>query len=71
MVILNVQPHQYIDRGDKQETKTFSNKKDAQLWSLEMELEKAWGRNIAKRSIFFTDFYRNWVYKVKKMTSTN
>lgn len=50
----------------KRETKTFSNKKDAQLWTLEMELEKGRGKNIAERSTQFTDFYRNWVHTVKK-----
>ena len=34
----------------KRETKTFNNKKDAELWTLEMELEKRRGRNIAERS---------------------
>lgn len=50
----------------KRETKTFKNKKDAELWSLEMELEKGRGKNIAERSTLFTDFYRNWVETVKK-----
>ena len=34
----------------KRETKTFNNKKDAELWTLEMELEKGRGKNIAERS---------------------
>lgn len=50
----------------KRETKTFNNKKDAELWTLEMELEKGRGKNIAERSTLFTDFYRNWVETVKK-----
>ncbi len=50
----------------KRETKTFNNKKDAELWTLEMELEKGRGKNIAERSTLFTDFYRNWVHTVKK-----
>lgn len=50
----------------KRETKTFSNKKDAELWALEMELEKGRGKNIAERSTLFTDFYRNWVNTVKR-----
>ena len=41
-------------------------KKDAELWTLEMELEKGRGKNIAERSTLFTDFYRNWVETVKK-----
>ncbi|HEM2744217.1 TPA: site-specific integrase [Streptococcus suis] len=50
----------------KRETKTFSNRKDAELWTLEMELEKGRGKNIAERSTLFPDFYRNWVHTVKK-----
>lgn len=50
----------------KRETKTFSNRKDAELWTLEMELEKGRGKNIAERSTLFPDFYRNWVHSVKK-----
>ncbi|WP_294010094.1 site-specific integrase [uncultured Streptococcus sp.] len=50
----------------KRETKTFSNKKGAELWALEMELEKGRGKNIAERSTLFTDFYHNWVNTVKK-----
>lgn len=34
----------------KRETRTFNNKKDAELWTLEMELEKGRGKNIAERS---------------------
>ena len=30
----------------KRETKTFSNKKDAELWTLEMELEKDVGKTL-------------------------
>ncbi|HEM2715043.1 TPA: site-specific integrase, partial [Streptococcus suis] len=50
----------------KRETKTFSNRKDAELWTLEMELEKGRDKNIAERSTLFPDFYRNWVHTVKK-----
>ena len=50
----------------KRETKTFKNKKDATLWTLEMELEKGRGKNIAERSTLFTDFYHSWVNTVKK-----
>ena len=50
----------------KRETKTFNNKKEAELWALEMELEKGKGKNIAERSTLFTEFYRNWVNTVKK-----
>lgn len=50
----------------ERETKTFKNKKDAELWTLEMELEKGRGKNIAERSTTFTEFYRTWVKTVKK-----
>lgn len=50
----------------RRETKTFNTKKDAELWSLEMELEKGRGKNIAERSTLFKEFYRNWVNTVKK-----
>ena len=50
----------------KRETKTFKSKKDAELWTLEMELEKGRGKNIAERATLFPDFYRNWVETVKK-----
>lgn len=50
----------------KRETKTFKNKKDAELWTLEMELGKGRGKNIAERSTVFTEFYRTWVNTVKK-----
>lgn len=50
----------------KRETKTFKDKKDAELWALEMELEKGRGKNIADRTTRFTDFYRNWVETVKR-----
>lgn len=29
----------------KRETKTFSNRKDAELWTLEMELERSWQKH--------------------------
>lgn len=50
----------------KRETKTFKEKKDAELWTLEMELEKGRGKNIAERSTLFKEFYSNWVETVKK-----
>ena len=50
----------------KRETKTFKEKKEAELWTLEMELEKGRGKNIAERSTLFTNFYSNWVETVKK-----
>ena len=56
----------YKKRQYKRETKTFSNKQDAELWALEMELEKGRGKDIAERSTLFTDFYCNWVNSVKQ-----
>lgn len=52
--------------GHQRTTKTFKNKKDAQLWALEMEVEKGKGKDLAERSTYFPDFYRKWVYTVKK-----
>lgn len=39
----------------KRKTKTFKEKKDAELWILEMELEKGRGKNIAERSTLFRE----------------
>ena len=49
----------------KRETKTFNNKKDAELWTLEMELEKGRGKNwIAanipqNRCVSFSEFLKH------------
>ena len=60
--ILSVRLYHFIKKGQyKRETKTFPNKQDAELWALEMELEKGRGKDIAERYTLFTDFYRNWV----------
>ncbi|MEY8584556.1 tyrosine-type recombinase/integrase [Ligilactobacillus animalis] len=48
------------------ETKTFSNKKDAQIWALSLELEKGRGKNLLDRSTPYPKFYRDWVETVKK-----
>ncbi|MGK9326849.1 site-specific integrase [Aerococcus urinaeequi] len=56
----------YRNGQNNRETKTFKNKKDAELWALEMELEKGRGKNIADRSTPYPDFYYDWVYQVKK-----
>lgn len=46
-------------------SKTFPTLKEAQLWSLEMELEKGIGRQLAHRNTTFADFFDNWIYLVK------
>ncbi|QDW98239.1 tyrosine-type recombinase/integrase [Staphylococcus agnetis] len=50
----------------KRETKTFKEKKDAELWALEMELEKGKGKNIADRTTKYPHFYKNWIETIKK-----
>lgn len=52
----------------KRETKTFSNRKDAELWTLEMELEKGRGKNIAERSTLFPDFLEIGSIRSRKLT---
>lgn len=47
-------------------TKTFKTKKEAELWALEMELSKGRGKKLAECNTLFTEFYRNWIYTVKK-----
>lgn len=44
---------------------TFSTKKEAQLWALEMELAKGEGKELAHRITSFADFFENWIYLVK------
>lgn len=50
----------------KRETKTFKSKDEAKIWSLEIELEKGKGKNIADRNQPFRIFYTNWVETIKK-----
>src|SRR5699024_8657527 len=49
----------------KKLTKTFPTKKEARLWSLEMELAKGEGKELAHRTTTFADFFENWIYLVK------
>jgi len=49
----------------KKLTKTFSTKKEAKLWALEMELAKGEGKELAHRTTTFADFFENWLYIVK------
>lgn len=46
-------------------TKTFPTKKEARLWSLEMELAKGEGKELAHRTTTFKEFFENWIYLVK------
>ena len=56
----------FTRKVNTKEKPKHSKQKDAELWTLEMELEKGRGKNIAERSTLFPDFYRNWVETVKK-----
>lgn len=47
-------------------SKTFKTKKEAELWSLEMELGKGRGQELAHQLTTFPDFFRNWIYLIKK-----
>src|SRR5699024_6349883 len=47
-------------------SKTFQTKKEAQLWALEMELNKGRGKDLAYQTTTFADFFENWVYLVKR-----
>lgn len=61
-----VQISLYEHGEHKRITKTFSTKKEAKLWSLEMELAKGKGQNLANRTTSFADFFEIWVYLVKQ-----
>ncbi|MGF3226752.1 tyrosine-type recombinase/integrase [Facklamia sp. P12932] len=49
----------------KKLTQTFSTKKEATLWALEMELAKGEGKELAYRTTTFADFFESWIYLVK------
>ena len=49
----------------KKLTKTFTTKKEAKLWALEMELAKGEGKELAQRTTTFADFFENWIYLIK------
>lgn len=55
----------YKQGNHKKLAKTFSTKKEAQLWALEMELAKGEGKELAHRTTSFADFFENWIYLVK------
>lgn len=55
----------YKNGQHKKLTKTFKMKKDADLWTLEMELEKGSGKQLAHRTTAFADFFENWINIVK------
>ncbi|HFI0403770.1 TPA: tyrosine-type recombinase/integrase [Streptococcus suis] len=50
----------------KKLVKNFKTKAEAELWALEMELEKGKGKQLAHREMYFADFFSNWLYIVKK-----
>lgn len=47
-------------------TKTFDARKDAKLWTLQTELAKGNGKQLAQRTTTFADFFENWLYVVKR-----
>ncbi len=47
-------------------TKIFPTKRKAELWALEMELLKGQGKELAYRTTTFAEFFKNWIYLVKK-----
>lgn len=52
----------------KRETKTFSNRKDAELWTLEMELEKVVARTLPNDLPYFLIFIEIGSIRSRKMT---
>ncbi len=56
----------YQQGEHKRLTKTFKNKSDAKLWSLEIELAKGNGKQLANRLTPFASFFENWIYIVKQ-----
>src|SRR5690625_3751476 len=61
-----VQISLYEHGEHKRITKTFTTKKEAKLWGLEMELAKGKGQDLANRTTSFADFFENWIYLVKQ-----
>jgi len=49
----------------KKLTKTFPTKKEAVQWTLEMELEKGNGKQLAHRTTTFRQYFENWINIVK------
>ncbi|WDF05488.1 Arm DNA-binding domain-containing protein [Shouchella hunanensis] len=49
----------------KKLSKSFSTKREAKLWALEMELAKGDGKDLAHRTTPFAEFFENWIYLVK------
>lgn len=47
-------------------TKSFPTKKEAKLWTLQTELAKGNGKQLAQRTTSFADFFENWLYVVKR-----
>src|SRR5699024_7791741 len=61
-----VQVSLYEHGEHKRITKTFTTKKEAKLWGLEMELAKGKDQDLANQTTSFADFFENWIYLVKK-----
>lgn len=57
-----------IIRNEEQHriSKTFPNKKDAELWALEQELYKGRGKNLVTSQMSFADYYDKWIHIVKR-----
>lgn len=56
----------YKNGKHKKLSKTFTTKKEAEIWALEMELAKGDGKELAHRTTKFADFFENWIYLVKE-----
>ncbi len=55
----------YKNGKHKKLTKSFPTKKEAELWALEMELEKGNGKQLAHGNTTFADYFEDWIYLVK------
>ncbi|MER0122760.1 tyrosine-type recombinase/integrase [Streptococcus sp. ZJ93] len=61
-----VQISLYKHGQHKKLIKTFDTKSDAELWALEMELEKGKGKQLSSRDTYFPEFFEDWLYVVKQ-----
>ncbi|CAM3395448.1 Tyr recombinase domain-containing protein [Streptococcus pluranimalium] len=46
--------------------KRFNTKAEAELWALEMELEKGKGKQLSTRETYFPEFFEDWLYLIKQ-----
>lgn len=60
-----VQVSLYKNGDSKRITKSFPTKKEAELWALQMEIDKASGKQLAYRTTTFPQFFENWINIVK------